>query len=244
MKMPTILLQGEWIKQMDERMTNEETEVDLLELFFILKRKWWMILLAGAAGFAIATAFSIFCITPQYQSTSQLYVLSKETTLNSLADLQIGSQLTKDYKVMINSRPVLEEVIEKLELNINYKQLRGKLKIDNPPDTRILSLTVTDPNPQNAMEIVNQIAASSSKYIGDLMEVVPPKIIELGIVPEEKSSPSIKKNAVMGGFFGVFLVTGIIIAIELLDDTIKSEEDLENNLGLIVLASLPEYKKK
>ena len=60
MKMPTILLQGEWIKQMDERMTNEETEVDLLELFFILKRKWWMILLAGAAGFAIATAFSIF----------------------------------------------------------------------------------------------------------------------------------------------------------------------------------------
>ena len=48
----------------------------------------------------------------------------------------------------------------------------------------------------------------------------------------------------MGGFFGVFLVTGIIIAIELLDDTIKSEEDLENNLGLIVLASLPEYKKK
>lgn len=229
---------------MDERMTNEETEVDLLELFFILKRKWWMILLAGAAGFAIVTAFSIFCITPQYQSTSQLYVLSKETTLNSLADLQIGSQLTKDYKVMINSRPVLEEVIEKLGLNINYKQLRGKLKIDNPPDTRILSLTVTDPNPQNAMEIVNQIAASSSKYIGDLMEVVPPKIIELGIVPEEKSSPSIKKNAVMGGFFGVFLVTGIIIAIELLDDTIKSEEDLENNLGLIVLASLPEYKKK
>ena len=74
--------------------------------------------------------------------------------------------------------------------------------------------------------------------------MVPPKIIELGIVPEEKSSPSIKKNAVMGGFFGVFLVTGIIIAIELLDDTIKSEEDLENNLGLIVLASLPEYKKK
>ena len=70
---------------------------------------------------------------------------------------------------MINSRPVLEEVIEKLGLNINYKQLRGKLKIDNPPDTRILSLTVTDPNPQNAMEIVNQIAASSSKYIEDLM---------------------------------------------------------------------------
>ena len=225
-------------------MTNEETEIDLLELFFILKRKWWMIVLAGIAGFALAIVFSIFCITPQYQSTSQMYVLSKETTLNSLADLQIGSQLTKDYKVMIQSRPVLEEVIEKLGLNINYKQLRAKLKIDNPPDTRILSLTVTDPNPKNAMEIVNQIASSSSKYIGDLMEVVPPKIIELGIAPEEKSGPSIKKNALMGAMAAAMLVVFIIVAIELLDDTIKSEEDLEKNLGLIVLASLPEHKKK
>ena len=71
--------------------------------------------------------------------------------------------------------------IEKLGLNINYKQLRSKLKIDNPSDTRILSLTVTDPDPENAKEIVNQISMSSSQYIGDLMEVVPPKIIEFGI---------------------------------------------------------------
>ena len=123
-----------------------------------------MILAAGVLGFVLAAAFSVFFITPQYQSTSQMYVLSKEKTLNSLADLQIGSQLTKDYKIMIQSRPVLEEVIEKLGLNINYKQLRKKLKVDNPLDTRILSLTVTDPNPENAKEIVNQIALSSSKY--------------------------------------------------------------------------------
>lgn len=224
-------------------MTNEETEIDLLELFFALKKKWWMILLAGASGFILATVFSIFFITPQYQSTSQMYVLSKETTLNSLADLQIGSQLTKDYKIMIQSRPVLEEVIEKLGLNINYKQLRNKLKVENPLDTRILSLTVTDPNPENAKEIVNQIALSSSKYIGDLMEVIPPKIIELGIAPEEKSGPSIKKNAMMGGILGILLIAGIIVAIELLDDSIKSEEDLERNLKLTILATLPEYKK-
>lgn len=224
-------------------MINEETEIDLLELFFALKEKWWMILLSGASGFILATVFSIFFITPQYQSTSQMYVLSKETTLNSLADLQIGSQLTKDYKIMIQSRPVLEEVIEKLGLNINYKQLRNKLKVENPLDTRILSLTVTDPNPENAKEIVNQIALSSSKYIGDLMEVVPPKIIELGIAPEEKSGPSIKKNAMMGGILGILLIAGIIVAIELLDDSIKSEEDLERNLKLTILATLPEYKK-
>ena len=225
---------------MGDRMINEETEIDLLELIFVLKEKWWMILAAGVLGFVLAAAYSVFFITPQYQSTSQMYVLSKETTLNSLADLQIGSQLTKDYKVMIQSRPVLEEVIEKLGLNINYKQLRKKLKVDNPLDTRILSLTVTDPDPENAKEIV---AVSSSKYIGDLMEVVPPKIIEFGIAPEEKTGPSIKKNALMGAILGIFLISGIIIAIELLDDIVKSEEDLEKNLKLTILASLPEYKK-
>ena len=215
---------------MGDRMINEETEIDLLELIFVLKEKWWMILAAGVLGFVLAAAFSVFFITPQYQSTSQMYVLSKETTLNSLAD-------------MIQSRPVLEEVIEKLGLNINYKQLRKKLKVDNPLDTRILSLTVTDPDPENAKEIVNQIAVSSSKYIGDLMEVVPPKIIEFGIAPEEKTGPSIKKNALMGAILGIFLISGIIIAIELLDDSVKSEEDLEKNLKLTILASLPEYKK-
>ena len=115
--------------------------------------------------------------------------------------------------------------------------------MDNPLDTRILSLTVTDPDPENAKEIVNQIAVSSSKYIGDLMEVVPPKIIEFGIAPEEKTGPSIKKNALMGAILGIFLISGIIIAIELLDDSVKSEEDLEKNLKLTILASLPEYKK-
>ena len=228
---------------MGDRVINEDTEIDLLELLFVLKRKWWMIILFGILGCASAIGINMFLITPQYQSTSQMYVLSKETTLNSLADLQIGSQLTKDYKIIIQSRPVLEEVIEKLGLNINYKQLRSKLKIDNPSDTRILSLTVTDPDPENAKEIVNQISMSSSQYIGDLMEVVPPKIIEFGIASYEKSGPGIKKNAVLGGILGVCLISAIIITIELLDDSIKSEDDLEKNLGLTILASLPEYKK-
>ena len=84
---------------------------------------------------------------------------------------------------------------------------------------------------------------SSSQYIGDLMEVVPPKIIEFGIASYEKSGPGIKKNAVLGGILGVCLISAIIITIELLDDSIKSEDDLEKNLGLTILASLPEYKK-
>ena len=83
-------------------------------------------------------AFSKIALTPMYTSTSMMYAVSKETTLTSLADLQIGSQLTQDYKVIITSRPVLEEVIGDLDLNISYEILKSKISINNPADTRIL----------------------------------------------------------------------------------------------------------
>ena len=173
---------------------NEEIEIDLFELFMELKRKIWMILgvavlCAGAAG-----AFSAFVLTPQYTSTAMVYILSKETTLTSLADLQIGSQLTKDYKIIVTSRPVLEDVIEGLELNTTYKDLKKKITIDNPADTRILSISVMDPDPQMAKAIADKIAGTASDYVGDIMEMVPPKLIEDGEVPLLKTSPSNTKK--------------------------------------------------
>ena len=157
---------------------NEEIEIDLFELFMELKRKIWVILgvavlCAGAAG-----AFSAFVLTPQYTSTAMVYILSKETTLTSLADLQIGSQLTKDYKIIVTSRRVLNQVIEDMELNLTYKELVEKVTIDNPQDTRILSISVEDPDPAMAKLIADKIAVTSSDYIGDIMEMVPPKLIE------------------------------------------------------------------
>lgn len=94
-------------------------------------------------------------MTPVYTSTAMVYVLSKETTLTSLADLQIGSQLTNDYRVVVTSRPVLEEVIDNLQLETDYVGLRGQLSLENPADTRILSISATDSDPQRAKAIVD-----------------------------------------------------------------------------------------
>ena len=106
-------------------------------------------------------------VTPTYTSTSTMLVLTKETTLASLADLQLGSQLTKDYTVLINSRPVLEQVIENLSLDIDYKSLRESITIDNPVDTRILTLSVVQSDPEMAKAVVDELAKVSSAYIGD-----------------------------------------------------------------------------
>lgn len=221
---------------------DDEMEIDLLELLAAMKRKLWMILLAAVIGGGLAGAFSKFVLTPQYTSTAMVYILSKETTLTSLADLQIGSQLTKDYRIIVTSRPVLEDVVESLGLNMTYKDLKKKITIDNPADTRILSIMAEDPDPYLAKQIADKVADTASEYIGDIMEMIPPKLIEDGEIPIEKSSPSNGRNALLGALAAVVLVCGAITLSVVMNDTVRSEEDVAKYLGLTVLSSVPERK--
>ena len=144
------------------RENNEELQIDLLELLFAFRKKLWMIVLAMVIGGLGAGIYSKVVLTPIYTSTAMVYVLSKETTLTSLADLQIGSQLTKDYQVIVTSRPVLQQVIENQGLDMSYGQLKGKISISNPADTRILSLTVSDSDPVRAKAVADEVAKVSS----------------------------------------------------------------------------------
>ena len=205
-------------------MNDDEVEIDLLQLFRALKKRILWIVGAGVIMGGAFGLFSKFAITPQYTSTSMVYILSKETTLTSLADLQIGSQLTQDYKIIVTSRPVISEVIDKLKLDISYENMVSKITINNPNDTRILSITAQDPDPVMAKDIADSVAKTSSEYIGDIMEMVPPKVIEEGTV---------------SAMLGIVLVCGLTVVEELLNDTIQTEEDVEKYMGLTVLASVP-----
>lgn len=223
---------------------NEEIEIDLKEIFFELKKRWWMILASAIIGAGSVGAYSALVLTPQYSSEAKLYVLSKETTLASLADLQIGSQLTQDYKVMITSRPVLQDVISHLHLDMDYKALKNRIKIDNPTNTRILSISINDPDPQMAKAIVDDVASTASEYIGEIMEMIPPKLIEDGEVAAEKTSPKNTRNALIGGLIGFLLVCGGVALRVILNDTVKTEEDIEKYLDLPVLAVVPSKVEK
>ena len=121
-------------------------------------------------------------------------------------------------------------------------QLRGSISITNPADTRILEVTVTNTDGELAKKITDKVVEVASDYIGDKMEVVPPKIIEKGKIPTVQSSPSMSKNVMMGILLGIVLCCGIICVITIMDDSIKSEDDLEKYLGITVLASVPDRK--
>lgn len=225
-----------------QHLDDDEIVIDFRELFYEFKRRIWWILLAALLGTGAAGAYSYYLLTPQYISEAKIYVLSKETTLTSLADLQMGTQLTQDYKELIGSRPVMQEVINTLNLDITYRQLAEKLKLENPKDTRILYLTVTDPNPYMAKAIVDEIANAASDYIGEIMEMTPPKLIEDGMVATVQTSPNVKKNAAVGGLVMLVLACGVITLSVIMNDTIRSEEDVFKYLELPVLAVVPERK--
>ncbi len=223
-------------------VNDDEVEIDLLEVFYALKKKILLILVVALAGGCIAAACTQFLMTPIYSSTSSILVLSKETTLTSLADLQLGASLTSDYTVLIESTPVLEQVISNLDLDMKVEELKENVTINNPSDTRILEITVENPDSAMAKTIVDEIANVSSSYIGDKMEVIPPKIIEVGKIATQRTSPSVAKNAVIGFLIGFLACAAIVVVYAVMDDTIKTEEDIEKYLGVSVLAKVPDRK--
>ena len=134
----------------------------------------------------------------------------------------------------------MEQVIKNQGLNMTYGQLKARIRISNPADTRILNMTVSDTDPVRAKAIADEVANASSDYIGDIMEMVPPKIIEQGVVPAAPASPSIKKNAALGGLACIAAACGVITLKVIMNDTIRSEEDVGKYLGMSVLASVPD----
>ncbi len=218
---------------------NEEIEIDLRELFFVLLEHIRMIIASTILVALIALAYSKLLVTPMYASTAELYVLSKSTSITSITDLQVGTNLTSDYMEVISGRPVLDQVIENLGLDMEYDDLYKQVSLNNPADSRIMKITVTDSDPENAKVIADEIAEVSAAYISQMMDQDPPTIIQQGYSDEDPVSPSVGKNTAVGAVLGFILAAAFVIVGYLLNDTIMTPDDLENVIGIHVLASLP-----
>ena len=229
-----------------EQQRKQETEIDLVELFFALKQKLWIIIIAFAAGIGIMAAYTVFMVTPQYSATSMIYVLTTSTTndATTLSDVQLGTQLANDYTILLKTHPVLDTVIENLGLDINYDQLYGKINVTNTTDTRILNITVTDADPQTAQSIANEMAHVAIDYLGEVVSTDDSSIAEEAQLPRGPVSPSLSRNCLMGGLLGIVLSAGVIIILYLLNDKLYTEEDVEKYLHLTTLGTIPDKSGK
>ena len=218
---------------------DNEIEIDLRELLLELLAYWKLILLSIILVGGIAFGVSKFMMVPKYESTAELYVLTKSTSITSLADIQTGTSLTNDYIVVVKGRPVLEQVIENLGLRETYKSLSDKVTLNNPSNSRILEITVTDENPMMAKNIADEIANISSAFIAQKMDQEPPTIIQTGYADGSPVSPNILKNTVLGGMLGAMLSMALVVITYLFNDTITGPEDIEKKLGMNMLGTLP-----
>lgn len=215
-------------------------EIDLVELLGVILHNLWIIIVSGVIVAAVALLVSYFIITPKYESVTKIYVISKTNAdTMTYSDLQAGSTLTKDYKELVKSRPVLEEVLAETGIDVELKDLEEQITVEVPTDTRIVSITVEDKDPYEARIIADSVRIAASKHIQEVMNTEAVNVVEEASLPIEKSSPSILKNTAIGYAVGLFLAIAIVIINYIMDDTIKTPDDVEKFLGVSVLGSIP-----
>lgn len=204
-----------------------------------------VIILSGILLGVLSIIGTMLFITPKYESTTKIMVLNKQdnNTLTS-ADMQTSTQLTKDYAELIQSRTVLEGVIAQLNLDMTYKEMLNKVSVETSSDSRIVSISVTDEDPYTASEIANAVRDMAAEHIQSVMDIEAVNVVDTANIPNEKASPSLAKNGVIGGLLGVIIAMAAVIIIYLTNDTIKVEEDVERYLGLSVLGSIPFSEKE
>ena len=219
--------------------TEETVEIDLGELFHVIWSKIWIIIAVTVVCAAIIGNVTYFLIDPTYTASSTVYLLPREGETMSQVEMQIGTQMTNDAAKLAKSKSVIEPVLKDLKLQMDYETLAKKISVDNPTDTRLIDISVRDADPQMAADISNALADSLCEQVATIMKTDRPTIAERAVAPDKPSPPSMKKNVVIAALLGLFATMAVIVIQYILDDSIKTAEDVEKYLQLNTLASIP-----
>lgn len=237
-------------QQMDIPMPNtpppagpgdDSQEIDLLDLLAYYMGRLPLLVAAILIGALLGGVYTRFFIPDRYTAVSKMYMISASSdSVVNLADLNIGSSLSNDYVELMMSRPVLEDIIEQTGLDYTYEQLAGMINLSIVSNTRIVKISATSTDPREAMEIANQLAMSAKIQLPLVMDAPKPSIVENAVLPQHKSSPSMSKNVIVSAMLALVLVLGVLTVFYLLDDTIKTAEQVESEFGVLPLTVIPE----
>lgn len=221
----------------------ETVEFDLREMFkVLLKRAWIVVLCAVIVGGAVL-AYTVNFVTPQYTANVTIYVnnnSSRDNAYISSADLAVALRLVSTYVNIIQSNTVLDKVIEETGLLLTTNQVRRMISAEVVGETEMFSVTVTTPDPQMSADLANAIAAVAPGEIAEIIEGSSAKIIDYARVPTGRSSPNYATNTVLGALVGAILAIIAILVQNIMDLRIRSEEELANICSVPVLGVIPD----
>ena len=230
-------------------MDNQEKDFVQIDIMLLFRRIWsqkLIIVLTTLVFTAGALMYSLFIATPKYNSTTRVYVVNqkKDNQAITTQDVQLGTLLVKDYKEIILSNSVMSDVVAKNKLQITPGELAKKISVDAPKDTRIISITVTDKDPQKARDLANAVREVSADKIKEVTKIEDVTTLEQAEAALTPSSPNVFKNSVLAALLGLILAVGGVVLIELMDDRIKRPEDIEETMNLVLLGVIPSTNKK
>lgn len=252
---------------------NDGLEIDLIELLYRLLEKARFLILFALIGALLAGAYTYFLVKPSYKATSKLYVRNTDSLI-SLSELQVSSNLAQDYIEAFGTYGVYEYAVkilrgERLDVdgnfdpliglpastfvyekaaNYSYSKLHEMISVSNTSGTRILAITATSTDPEEAVKVADAYGLAARIFIREVMlgnksDSTPPSKFELAAergAPTTPSSPNKARNIVMGFVLGLVLAALIIIIQFIVDDRVRNSEILEKRLGLPVLGMMPD----
>ena len=225
---------------------NKEIGIDVVQLFKVLWKKKIAIILTAIVAALLAFGVSSFILTPEYSSTTRIYVVNRNQSENAgltNQDLQAGTYLVKDYKEIILSQDVLEKVISNLKLEQSGKGLSKKIQVTVPVDTRIVSIVVKDDQPEEASRIANALREVAAEKIIKVTRVSDVTTLEEARPALTPSSPNIRRNTLLAFLAGGAVMVILVLLLELLDDRVKRPEDVEEVMHVALLGIVPDLNK-
>lgn len=222
-------------------------EIDLLDLVHSWLQHIVVIVIVAVIGLVIGILYMRFFVTPTYTARSSMYVVSASSnSVLDLTDLNLGTSLAKDYVQLVQSRTMLERVIERSDYSLKVDQLKKMLSVSNVSGTRIIVFRVTSPDPKQAQNLAAACADEAVLFLPEIMSMSgnPPTIIDRAILPTSPGNVNYGKYAAIGFLAALVLALGFYTVLYLAKDSFDSAEDIEKLTGVPPMAEIPESGQK
>jgi capsular exopolysaccharide synthesis family protein len=227
---------------------NFEEEIDLRQLLNIIRKRLKWIISITIAFLVISALVSFFFLTPIYQASTTIMVnkaFSENDILNQIQmnDINVNIRLAETYSEIIKSRRVVSRVIEEMDLNMTYEGLKSITEVALVRDTELIDIRVQNPDPQLARDIANKLAEVFQDEVVEIMNVDNVKILDVAVTPRNPIKPNKYMNIAIAGVLGLMFGLGLAFALEFLDKTIKTPDDVKRHLGLSIIGAIPHNEK-
>lgn len=226
---------------MDERVE----PLNMLETIKFILDKWWILVLFSVISAVLTFVVTVIYVQPVYEAETTLFIGKEKNDIGqlgiSLSDLQVKNKLVVDYKQIASTRLVINEVLQKLQLQMSIDDFRSNLFISTIEDSRFFTVSFKDHDPVLVAKISNELAKQLTIVAAEIVGVESIRIIDEAIVPDVPSSPHKIRSAFIAGIIGFMIGLLVVFILIIFDNTIENEEDIETLIGLPVIGTIPKY---